>query len=162
MSDLKHFRMNPEQQQRLEREIDRALKALPEMQAPAQLLGRVMARIEVAAARPWYQRSWSEWPAPAKWTTLLALGLIFAGVCFAYWKAPEAQFLQPLMARLHSLTNFAKALWSVLGAFSDLITATLRNVNTWVLGGFAGMVFIGYVLCVGLGTVYFRVALARR
>lgn len=162
MSDLKHFRMNPEQQQRLEREIDRALKALPEMQAPAQLLGRVMARIEVAAARPWYQRSWSEWPAPAKWTTLLALGLIFAGVCFAYWKAPEAQFLQPLMARLHSLANLADALWSVLGALGGLITGALRNLNTWVLVGCAAMAVFGYVLCVGLGTVYFRVAMARR
>jgi len=154
--------MKPEQQQRLEREIDRALKSLPELHAPEHLLSRVMARIEVAAARPWHQQSWSEWPAPARWTTLLVLALIFAGVCFAYWKAPEAQVLQPVLARLQSLTNLADALWSVLGALVGSVTGVLRNLNTWVLAGCAAMVLFGYVVCVGLGTVYFRVALARR
>jgi hypothetical protein len=154
--------MKPENQQRLEREIDRALKSLPDLQAPEHLLSRVIARIEAAAATPWYHRSWSDWPAPARWTTLLVLALIFAGFCVAWSRAPQAEILQPVLARLQSLANLADALWSVLGALAGLLSAALRQLNAWVLVGCAAMVLFGYVLCVGLGTVYFRVALARR
>jgi hypothetical protein len=154
--------MNSEQKQRLERDIDRALKSLPEIQAPEHLLSRVMARIEATVAKPWYQRSWPEWPAPARFGSLFALALIFAGFCYAYWIAPEARFMQPLLARLQSLANVTEALWSVLGAIAGLIAGAFRQAGTGVLVGCAAMVFLGYALCVGLGTVYFRVALARR
>jgi len=89
-------------------------------------------------------------------------GIDFRRRVLCLLKAPEAQVLQPVLARLQSLTNLADALWSVLGALVGSVTGVLRNLNTWVLAGCAAMVLFGYVVCVGLGTVYFRVALARR
>jgi len=154
--------MNPEHQEHLEREIDRALKALPDITAPEHLLGRVLARIEVGAAKPWYQRAWSDWPAGARFSSLVLLSVAFAGLCYLFWKAPEIQFLQPLLAKLRSLAGIADAIWSVVGTFLSLLTMAFRRLGTGVLIGCAALVFLGYALFLGLGSVFFRAALVRR
>jgi len=154
--------MNIEQQQRLERQIDRALKSLPEIPAPEHLLGRVLARIEVAAAKPWYQQSWSEWPVAARFISAVLLSAVFAGLCYFVWKAPEIQLLQPLLAKARSAAGIADALWRVMEALLGVIAIAFRQLGTGALVAFAALALVGYALFVGLGTVYFRVALARR
>ena len=46
----------------LERLTDGELRRLPTPPAPRHLLPRIMAAVEAAAARPWYQRAWLTWP----------------------------------------------------------------------------------------------------
>ena len=46
----------------LERLIDRELRSLPAPRAPRTLLPRVMAAANEAANRPWYSRTWLQWP----------------------------------------------------------------------------------------------------
>ena len=93
--------MNPEHQQRLERDIDRVLKSLPEIQAPEHLLSRVMARIEVdgrqALVSALVVRSGRRQPGSSP--LVLPCPAVFAGLCYFVWIAPEIQFLQPLLAK---------------------------------------------------------------
>ena len=45
-------------ERQLEEHVDCGLKALPELQAPAALAGRIMSAVRLRAARPWYRRPW--------------------------------------------------------------------------------------------------------
>jgi DNA primase len=154
--------MNPDHQQRLERDIDRVLKSLPEISAPEHLLGRVLARIQVAAAKPWYQQAWSEWPVAARFVSAVLLSAAFGGLCYFFWKAPEIEILQPLLAKARSAAGIADALWRVTEALLGACAIAFRQLSTGALISLAGLALVGYALFVGLGTVYFRVALARR
>jgi hypothetical protein len=57
----------------LERLIDRELHALPPPRAPRTLLPRVMAAAGAAAHRPWYARTWFEWPLAGQLVSALVL-----------------------------------------------------------------------------------------
>ena len=64
----------------LERLIDRGLRSLPAPRAPRALLPRVMAAVNETANRPWYSRTWLQWP--AGWqvaSALVLLGVVAAG-----------------------------------------------------------------------------------
>ena len=63
----------------LERLIDRELRALPAPPAPRALLPRVMAAVEQTAERPWYSRSWIQWPVGWQMASALVLMGIVAG-----------------------------------------------------------------------------------
>lgn len=67
----------------LEKSINRLLRDLPERQAPRNLEMRVMAAIAKKAARPWWQRSFTEWPAGLRLafvvTSAIAVAVVMAG-----------------------------------------------------------------------------------
>lgn len=58
----------------LERLTDRELRRLPIPPAPRHLLPRIMAAVEAAASRPWYQRTWLSWP--LGWQLMSAVTLV--------------------------------------------------------------------------------------
>src|SRR5437764_13255978 len=68
---------------KLELQIDRQLKGLPELDAPAGLVPRVMAALAARAALPWYRQSWSQWPVAMRWSSFAALLALFGGLCYA-------------------------------------------------------------------------------
>src|SRR5437867_829054 len=92
--------MNYEYEKKLEAEIDREIKRLPELLAPHTLLLRVMKAIESRASLPWYRQSWQVWPVAARVLSLAVLLLLFAGLCFAGWKLAQAESLATLTHRL--------------------------------------------------------------
>jgi hypothetical protein len=64
----------------LERLIDRELRSLPTPRAPRTLLPAVMAAANEAANRPWYSRTWLQWP--VGWqlaSAVVLLGVVAAG-----------------------------------------------------------------------------------
>ena len=64
----------------LERLIDRELHTLPAPRAPRTLLPRVMAAVDATARRPWYARTWYEWPIAGQLVSaLVLLGVVGAG-----------------------------------------------------------------------------------
>jgi hypothetical protein len=65
--------MNPPDQDRLERLIDSELRALPDLTAPDNLLKQVMAAVQERATRPWWRRSWQDWPPGLQAVALLLL-----------------------------------------------------------------------------------------
>jgi hypothetical protein len=64
----------------LERLIDRELRSLPGPRAPRALLPRVMAAVNETVNRPWYSRTWLQWPVGWQLASALALiGVVAAG-----------------------------------------------------------------------------------
>ena len=67
MKVLRHpLFMRPQPEGELEQFIDRELRQLPDRQAPATLLPRVMAAWVERQRRPWWRQSFSHWPGAAR------------------------------------------------------------------------------------------------
>lgn len=58
--------MNPHDTEKLEAAIHRALRSIPDRQAPAGLEGRVLSELGRLAALPWWRRSFAHWPLAAR------------------------------------------------------------------------------------------------
>src|SRR5215469_12409932 len=84
---------NDNNRERLEIEIDRELRALPDLPAPSTLGPRVMAAIGRRASAPWFSRSWPEWPVTAQAATFLILAGLFGGLCYGGWHLGQMQFV---------------------------------------------------------------------
>jgi hypothetical protein len=144
--------------------LARQLRDLPDVPAPPTLIPRVMAAVRAreAGAKAWWQRTWWEWPRPAQAASLVllsvAIGLlgllsveIREAVASSYWQNAllEGQAeAAPLLRAWH-------ALGSAVGALLSYVT----RPTLLILGG----VYLSlYLLCVGLGTLLYRLICAAR
>ena len=154
--------MKPEYDKRLEREIDRELKALPALPAPPALAARVMAAIGNRANLAWYRRPWQMWP-PALRAGSFAMALVlFGGLCVLVGRLGQgeaiinaAQKLGPLLSGLSAFGNALSVLWSA-------VIMAVKQIGTGFLLPAVVALAFGYAMCLGLGTVCVRLALARR
>jgi len=154
--------MNPHDEQRLEAAIDRELKALPNLRAPSSLASRVMAKIEQPAALPWYRRAWQTWPLPLQAVSMLVLLAAFAGVCFGSWQILHAPAVASALDDLGGWLNSLSVIWKTAGVLVNAVALAFTSLGTWVIAGCLAMLALGYATCLGLGTIYFRLAFARR
>jgi hypothetical protein len=58
--------MNPHDPEKLEAAIHRALRSIPDRQAPSRLEGRVLLELNRRAALPWWRKSFAYWPTPVR------------------------------------------------------------------------------------------------
>jgi hypothetical protein len=154
--------MNPDYDKRLEAAISRELKALPELAAPGVLASRVMAALEQRARVPWYRRSWQRWPVAWQAASLVVLLALFGGLCLAGWELSQAE---ATTFALHRVGEWFSGLSMIENTFNVLVSATVLVVKKLGTGFIVTCLVaagIGYAMCVGLGTVYFRLAFAKR
>jgi len=154
--------MSLDYEKRLEAEIDHELKGLPDLAAPPALLQRVTAAIRHTSPSPWYRQSWQMWPIGLQAVSLLLLMALFGTICFGAWKLSHAEAFATAMQRpmdwLSALGTLGKAFNAVIGS----LVIAIKHLGTGVLIACVAALAMGYAMCLGLGTVYFRVALARR
>jgi hypothetical protein len=143
---------------KLELQIDRQLKGLPELDAPAGLVPRVMAALAARAALPWYRQSWSEWPVAMRWSSLAALLALFAGLCYA----GSALFENAGASIRHKISNpFGLAsLWNALNDLAATAVVALQHLGTGALIGIAATLILSYTMFLALGAAYYRLAFA--
>jgi hypothetical protein len=154
--------MNPDYDRQLEAAISRELKVLPELAAPDALASRVMAEIEQRARIPWYCRSWQAWPAALQAASLVVLLALFGGLCLAGWKLSQTE---DTTFALHRVEEWFSGLGLIGNTFNVLVSAAVLVVKKLGTGFIITCLVaagIGYAMCVGLGTVYFRLAFAKR
>jgi len=152
--------VNSDYERNLEAQIDRELRALPDLRAPAALHSRVMAAIERKASKK--QTAWSAWPAGTRFAVLLVLTAGFTGLCLAGWELRETAFWG-------STASTLRGFWSFLGIFahlSELITSSLvlivKNLNGVILAGLVVALALAYFTWAALGALWFRIAFASR
>jgi|GEM_PF-779341 len=152
--------MNFNDLQNLEQAIDRELKALPELSAPATLSAQVMARIQIKAA-PAARHAWTSWSLPARVGSLVAMLALFSGLCFASWWAWRGAGNGPAAQELAGWGSGLGVVLKTAGAILDATLLALRQLGRGFL--IAGLVIVvcNYLACVGLGTVAVRFALTR-
>lgn len=145
----------------LETAMHEKLRRLPELSAPATLLPRVMAAVRARAALPWWRRSWWEWPIAAR---TVFTGLVTASVALLiYFGSPLLTGLTTTASAsvpshwLATITDFVKGLESVANAGAVVWRAAAQPVILGLLVISSAM----YLLCVGAGTMFVRLALRR-
>jgi hypothetical protein len=154
--------MNPDYDKQLETAISRELKALPELAAPGALANRVMAAIGQRARVPWHRRSWQTWPMALQTASLVVLLTLFGGLCFGGWQLSQTETVS---FALHRVGECFSGLSMIVNTFHVLVSAAVlvvKKLGTGVIVTCLVIVGLGYAMCVGLGTVYFRLAYTKR
>jgi len=154
--------MNENQNPRLEAAIDRELKALPNLRAPQTLLPRVMALIEQRVAVPWYRRAWQSWPMPLQAVSMLVLLAAFGGLCFGSWQLMHAPAVASATTEAGGWFKLLNGALNTLGVLANALALAVKSLGPMVLGGIVLAVLAGYAACIGFGTLYVRLAFARR
>jgi hypothetical protein len=154
--------MTPEYEKRLETEVSRALKGLPELQAPSTLARRVLGAIEQHQAVAWYRRPWQFWPLSLRLVSLAVLLALFGGLSFGAWQLESmhgydllAQELGRWLAPFLTLCNAVMAVLAALGA-------AVKQLGMPILISSAAALALAWAMCLGLGTLCVRLAFARR
>src|SRR6266403_3361392 len=154
--------MSLEYVKKLELEVDRELKVLPEISAPATLVSRVMAAIELRRALPWFRRAWHTWPGSLQGLFLVTMLALFGGICFGVWEGSHTTTFGLAVHKVGGWFSGLSAIYTALIALAGAIVAMIKQVNSGILIAFLCAAGLGYALFLGLGTMYFRLAFAKR
>jgi hypothetical protein len=147
---------------RLERAIDRRLKALPELPAPHGLVREVIALLERRARLPWYARPLMHWPRPFQFASLAIFLAVLGNLMFITWRVGRAE---ALLGYLHQMEFWFTGLGTYYRTFAAVgssagLLAKQVGIGFWI--GCLMMVGMAYAVCLALGTFYFRLGYARR
>ena len=154
--------MNENQNAQLEAAIDRELKALPHLSAPQTLLPRIMATLERRTVLPWYRRAWQTWPMPLQLSSLFVLLAVFGGLCFGSWELMHAPVVASATTEASGWLRLLNGLLNTLGVLAKALALAVESLGPLVIGGVVLAVLAGYAACLGFGTLYVRLAFARR
>src|SRR5262245_16139325 len=119
----------------LEVQIDRLLKKLPEMKAPASLFQSVMAAVEVRATLPWYRQPWQTWPPVFRAVAMVMLLASFGAVSYAAWQLTQAAGYTEVTQELRSRFSGLVALFGAVEVLVRSICIVLKQLGTPVLAG---------------------------
>ena len=154
--------MSLDYEKKLEVEVDRELKGLPEIAAPATLIARVMASIELRKALPWFRRAWHTWPGSLQGLFLIAMLALFGGICFGGWEASHTATFGLAVHKVGGWFSGLGAIYTALNALAGAGIALIKQINSAVLVGLLCAAGLGYSLFLALGTMYVRLAFAKR
>jgi hypothetical protein len=152
------MKTNEEYEKKLETFIQDQLKQLPDREAPASLIPRVLAAIEARRHLPWWHHPLFAWPLPVQRACVAVLAMlpvvaVWFGNALAvelYRRMPES----PIGAWWQSIRTSAETL-APLGNAVSLVVQSLGQ--PWVLGA-AALIGVMYLVCIGVGTACVRVA----
>ena len=140
----------------LERFIGTVLRRQPLRRAPASLEARVVQRLALQAARPWWLQGFSRWPWSAR-VLFLPLGIGFVQLSVlatarlvSFWQTMQ-QTAPASTARsgLELIANLGQALQTL----GNMVARDIPAV--WIYGG-AGLGLFLYAALFGLGAAMFR------
>jgi len=152
--------MNPDEQ-KLELELARELRSLPDLPAPATLAPRVLAAIARQANPRWYRRPWPAWPRLLQAGSMALLLALFGALCFGGWELQQAAGAASGVQQLGMWFSGVAALWRSLNVVAGALASVVAHLDSSILlAGFAAAA-LGYAVCVGLVAAYVRLGLVR-
>ena len=154
--------MNLENDRQLELAISRELKSLPELAAPASLANRVMAAIESRIRVPWYRRPWVTWPVALRMASLATMLALFGGLCFAGWELSQTETILSATHRGAQWFSGLNTIGSLFNILAGSVVLVLKKLGVVFIIACLVAAGLGYAMFMGLGTVYFRLAFAKR
>lgn len=143
----------------LESLVGAELKKLPCPPAPRALIPRVLALVEARARLPWWQRTWWDWPLAAKATFLL---LVLAVAGFMSERGlilgdAGTQYSESVTRKL----DLVSAFWNLLLVFVNVAEALWATLGQPYLLYLVAIALVAYLVCIGAGTLFLRVAAQR-
>jgi hypothetical protein len=154
--------MNFDHDTELERAIHRELKDLPELTAPESLIGRVASALERRSAAPWYRRSWPTWPVALQAASLALLVILFAGICLAGWQLSQTAACRIAVSGAGEVISRLSLIANTFEALTGAAVLVIQKLGTGFLVVCLFAAGLAYALCVGLSTVYLRLAFVKR
>lgn len=153
--------MDNNREEQLEEMIQQEIRNLPEVQAPATLVHRVMLAVHKQAKQQWWKYAWVKWPLGMQVISLAVL-LASAGlVSYFLGAAWDGVSVTSVSSKLVESFAWLKPIWEIVAAMIGVVTVMLRVTGQQFLLIGAAVVALAYVTCVGLGTVCVRMALNR-
>jgi hypothetical protein len=154
--------MNSAYEKFLEAELDRELKALPELEAPASLSRRVLAEIRHRRALPWYHQSWQHWPLPLRVMALSFLSLLFGALCLASWQLTRAAGVSAALQEVGELFSGLKTIGNLISVLGSALVVVAKYLGTGFIVICFSIAGLGYALCLAVGAAWVRLASAHR
>jgi len=142
--------------------VERALRALPDRAAPGALEARVLAEIGRRAVRPWWTKSFAQWPVVVRAgflvvsvvaAAVLAVGAIAFGTEFGAWSV--AGQIVGRLPGAEAARELVLALGSAAAAVARSIPPLWLYVAVAALGG-------AYALLIALGAATYRTLASAR
>jgi hypothetical protein len=153
--------MNSRDPKHLEAFVHRTLRELPNRRAPAGLEARVLAAIAARNALPWWKKSFTHWPAPARLAFLgLSTAVVAAALVAATLWLPgvEATARQPLDNSL----AWAAAIKSAFSTLGEIGSRWVSEVPALWLYAAAGAFVSLYATLFGVGAAAYRLLVQPR
>lgn len=142
--------------------MHRELRTLPELRAPETLVHRVMLAVHARERRPWWQRPWLTWPAPARVVSAAFSVAALASAVYSGSVAWHAAGLgNPLDWIMSWLMSLAPA-WNLLTNLVDALVLVLQQGGRLYLWIGLAVATTMYLLCVATGSACYRLAFSRR
>jgi hypothetical protein len=154
--------MKSDYEKLLEAELERELKALPELKAPESLSRRVLAEIRHRRALPWYHQSWQHWPMPLRVLALSFLCLMFGGLCLASWQLTRAAGVSAALQEVGELFSGLKTIGNLITVLGGTIVVIAKSLGTGFIILCFSIAGLGYALCLTVGAAWVRLASAHR
>jgi hypothetical protein len=155
--------MSPNDAEKLEAAIQRALRSVPDRKAPAGLEGRVLAELGRLSALPWWRRSFAHWPLAPKVIffagSAVAAALIFNALMMVGFSNVAHDLAAGVSQRL-AWISLARDITSAIGAKVRLIVGAIPAL--WLYGA-AAAVALCYATLAAIGAAAYRaVSFARQ
>jgi hypothetical protein len=148
--------MNPNDPDKLEASLHRALRRLPDRKAPVGLETRILAEISRRAALPWWRKSFAHWPSSVRaaffGVSALAAALLVAGF-FVLGRTSGANQVSGGIATSFAWLAIAR---DVVAAGRARLGTLIASVPPFWLYGIGGTVALSYAALAGLGAAAYR------
>ncbi len=148
--------MTPQENEKLERLVQQAVRNLPARRAPSTLESRVRTEIARRAALPWWRKSFTYWPNPARAAfAVVCAALIKVVFVTAGWFAAGFD-PAPLKAAFGPELHWAEI---AIGCGQTVLAASsalLSSVPTLWIYGAGALIAALYIALFGLGAAAYR------
>ncbi len=145
---------NHEPDEALQRLLDGTLRQLPLRRAPATLEARVVNELARRAALPWWRRSFTHWPAPAR-IAFLVICTALVALVFVGGTAAVASLRWLVESGTMSL-SWARQIALLAVSAGNLVTLLARTLPvTWLYQSIAVCALL-YAVLFGLGAAVYR------
>lgn len=149
-------------QETLEQLIHRELSKLPERRAPETLIPRVFEQIQARQRKHWWRKPWTEWPTRIQMASLPIMFALAVGAVAGFRVIGLALLGEPNLQMAPGVLTLFAAAWEVVAAMGNAMLVLSRAVtHEWLLLGLF-LPLTMYLVCVGLGTLCYRVAVQRK
>jgi hypothetical protein len=154
--------MNRDEDKAWEARLDRALKDLPELSAPADLVEGTLTALERRRKPAWCQPQWTLWPPWLRTVSLVSMITLLGASCAVIWDFPGKAYVAAFSRRLGNLFAGWDLAVGTLDTLAHAALTAVRHLDDWMVILGVVMAAVAYAACIGLGATTARLVFARR
>ena len=144
-----------EPEDKLAEELDRELKRLPDLPAPESIAANVLSTIKRWESRPWWQRSWFEWPMTLRYASIGLFIVALFGIHHFGADVEAHGALQPLLAVVRAFEAVVMLTISTAGSW-------LASIPLWVWGVLTVSAAMAWTCSIGVFAVSYQLIRTRK